>query len=300
MADAGRLAGLLANFDSSTPTLTLFRVAAGVRLVGPPVDGVAALVVLSGTMLLAIDDESARTVAAGSLVLVSARRAIKLAPAGTTVTTTVDGRASLVSRDGWLTADAARGREAALVAAAGRIPGSTEVSSGTIVVPIGTDPICRPIFAQLRAECDRGAAGLPQLAAALMNACVIQGIRRAIDAAPDTLPAPSHRGLIARAVAAIRTRPGEPHTVDTLADLAGMSRSTFLRHFRSAFRIPPSAYVQQVRLEEARTLLVSTDLPVKAIASRTGFASRSHFSRLFRAAFGDDPSSYRERERGDA
>ena len=74
-------------------------------------------------------------------------------------------------------------------------------------------------------------------------------------------------------------------------------RSTFIRHFKRAFRLAPSEYVQQVRLEEARTMLEATDLPVGTIAARTGFASRSHFSRMFRAAFGNDPSSHRERVR---
>ena len=302
--DAGRLAALLATFDSSTPSLTLFRVAAGVRLVGPPVDGVAAFLVLSGTMALDVEGEARRVVDAGHLALVSAGQVAHLSPDGAPATTTLDGRQTLTPRDGWLVADAAQRREPALVVAAGRIAGSGALGpTDSVVAPVTACPIGRPIFALLRAECDRGAAGSPALAAALMNACVVQGLRRAIEAAPERMPDTradrAHRGLIARAVAAIRTRPAEAHTVDTLASVAGMSRSTFVRHFKRALRIAPGEYLQQVRLEEARTMLESTDLPVKTIATRTGFASRSHFSRLFRSTFGDDPSSHRERLRSE-
>ncbi len=298
MTDPTRLAALLATFDSSTPALTLFRVASGVRMVGPPVDGVAALLVLHGAMLLEVDGEPAQTVASGGLALVSSGRSARLSPAGVPVVSTVDGRGSLQPREGWLVAEASRGREPALVVAAGRIAGSSGLGvTGTLVIPLGACRTARPIFALLRAECERGAAGHPALAAALMNACVIQGLRRVIAAGPQAADVPMQRGLIGRAAAAIRSRPAEPHTVDTLATLAGMSRSTFIRHFKRAFRLAPSEYVQQVRLEEARTMLEATDLPVGTIAARTGFASRSHFSRMFRAAFGNDPSSHRERVR---
>ncbi len=298
MSDAGLLAKLLATFDSSTPALTLFRVAAGVRMNGPPVDGVGALLVLSGTMLLEVEGEPAHSIAAGSLALVSPGRATLLSAAGSPVTATVDGRNSLVPRDGWLVADATRGREPELVVAAGRIVGSSASgAAGTIIVPAPPCRTARQTFALLRTECQAGAAGLPALAAALMNACVVRSLHHAIAAAPRAVPEKMQRGLIGRAVAAIRNGPAEPHTVDTLANVAGMSRSTFIRHFKAAFRIAPSEYIQQVRLEEARTMLEATELPVKTIAARTGFASRSHFSRMCRAAFGNDPSGYRDHAR---
>lgn len=298
MTDATRLAALLATFDSSTPALTLFRVAPGVRMVGPPVDGIAAFMVLTGDLQLEVEGEPARVVPAGSLALAPAGRAARLSPAGIAAVATVDGRSSLRPHEGWLVADATRGRDATLVVAAGRIAGSSgSGGTGTLVLPITACRVAKPLFHLLRAECERGVDGLPALAAALMNACVIQGLRRAIAASPDAAPEPPGRGLVARAVAAIRSRPAEPHTVDTLATVAGMSRSTFIRHFKRAFRVAPSEYIQQVRLEEARTMLEATELPVKTVAARAGFASRSHFSRLFRAAFGHDPSSYRDRIR---
>jgi transcriptional regulator GlxA family with amidase domain len=52
-------------------------------------------------------------------------------------------------------------------------------------------------------------------------------------------------------------------------------------------------FVAKVRLDHARELLRTTDLPVKVVAARVGFQDRSHFSRAFRQAHGADPSQYR-------
>jgi AraC family transcriptional regulator, activator of mtrCDE len=129
----------------------------------------------------------------------------------------------------------------------------------------------------------------------LMAACVVQALRRALDAVPSA-PANGELAagtLVGRAVAAVRARPGDNHTLDSLAGAAGMSRSTFIRHFRRVMRTSPVEYLQRMRLEEARAMLRTTSLPVKTIAAHTGFINRSHFSRLFRATFGEDPTSYR-------
>lgn len=294
MSGASTLSALLSMFDTSTPPLTLLRVAAGVRMIGPPVDGVVALLVLTGTMHLEIDDEPARTVRQGRLALIPAGKLARLS-AGDKIQVTVDGRQCLVRRDGWLMADATRGREAALVVGAGRIAGSgPEALPEPVVSAVTKCRIGKPVFSLLREECARGTMGQPALANALMNACVVQGLRRAIDRTPgeaggSQLP----RGRLAGAIAAVRAQPAERHTIDTLARIAGMSRSSFIRHFKQHMQLGPSEYVMKVRLDEARTMLLSTDLPITTVAARSGFVSRSHFSRTFRSEFGSDPSSFR-------
>ena len=72
-----------------------------------------------------------------------------------------------------------------------------------------------------------------------------------------------------------------------------MSRAAFAERFRATFERPPMAFLRDVRLRRAARLLAETDLPVKAVAGRVGFASRSHFSRAFKASFGADPAAYR-------
>ena len=53
-------------------------------------------------------------------------------------------------------------------------------------------------------------------------------------------------------------------------------------------------FVARTRLDHARNLLLSTQLPVSIVANRVGFISRSHFSRAFRNAFGMDPTKLRK------
>lgn len=82
-------------------------------------------------------------------------------------------------------------------------------------------------------------------------------------------------------------------TLQRLAEHAGLSRYHFARRFRELAGVSPMAEVQRRRLQAARTLLVTTDLPLKAIAARVGLADASHLSRLFRAHFGMGTREFR-------
>jgi transcriptional regulator GlxA family with amidase domain len=94
-------------------------------------------------------------------------------------------------------------------------------------------------------------------------------------------------------VTAIVDRPAGPHTVASLAEVAGMSRSAFAKHFTKVYGRSPIDFVQAVRLRHAAHLLRTTGLPVKVISSVVGYASRSHFSRAFRTFYEADPSTFR-------
>ncbi len=102
---------------------------------------------------------------------------------------------------------------------------------------------------------------------------------------------------LSRAVAAVLGRPQDPHSVEGLASLAGMSRSSFARRFTESYGRSPKGFVQAVRLQNAARLLQTSELPVKCIAAAVGYASRSHLSRAFRSEFGSDPTAFRERSR---
>jgi AraC-like DNA-binding protein len=58
--------------------------------------------------------------------------------------------------------------------------------------------------------------------------------------------------------------------------------------------LTPREYLRRYRLELARRLLETTDLPIAHIADRCGFESLSHFTRTFKNAFGISPARYRE------
>ena len=102
---------------------------------------------------------------------------------------------------------------------------------------------------------------------------------------------------IARVVNAITKNPGQRHTMVSLAQLAAMTPQALSRKFEAIFAMAPNEYVLHVRLTMAEALLRNTDLPVKTIAGKIGFASRSHFSRLFSKFSGCDPTAFRLEQR---
>lgn len=97
-----------------------------------------------------------------------------------------------------------------------------------------------------------------------------------------------------RAVDAMIDEPKKAHSINSLAELAGMSRSAFNSHFGEEYGQTPGEFLQTVRMQSGARLLRTTESPIKSIAPSVGFASRSHFSRMFKEAFGKDPSAYRE------
>lgn len=153
----------------------------------------------------------------------------------------------------------------------------------------------RHAFQEMIGELAKPGVGTRALTEALMKQCLILLLRqhlihRSVDS-PFFTALQDRR--LARAVAAILERPADPHTVDGLAALAGMSRSAFTERFSQVFDQSPIDFVTKVRLRLAAHLLTTTDLPVKLVAKSIGYASRSYFSRAFRAAYGQDPASFR-------
>ena len=85
----------------------------------------------------------------------------------------------------------------------------------------------------------------------------------------------------------------EPLPLERLADHARMSVRTFTRRFRSEVGMSPSQWIIQQRLDRARTLLETSDLPIESIAYEAGFASASLLRQHMRAVLGVAPQAYR-------
>ena len=98
---------------------------------------------------------------------------------------------------------------------------------------------------------------------------------------------------IAEAIRWIRRNPGQQLRVSDLAELAGMSPSTFHRHFRAATSMTPIQFQKQLRLQEARIQLRTRTTPAATIAHHLGYASPSHFTRDYQKAFGKTPGEDR-------
>jgi transcriptional regulator GlxA family with amidase domain len=93
----------------------------------------------------------------------------------------------------------------------------------------------------------------------------------------------------------IRTHLSSDLSVEALAKFARLSCRQFSRRFKAAFNLSPAAYVESVRLDEARTRLCETRCNIDQLAASVGFSSDDAFRRAFERRFGVSPSSYRLR-----
>ena len=81
--------------------------------------------------------------------------------------------------------------------------------------------------------------------------------------------------------------------LDTLAKVAQLSKSYFIRAFRHHAGLAPHAYLIQIRLNRAKTLLAKGLSPIQA-ALDTGFYDQSHFTRSFKQFLGITPGHYQK------
>ncbi len=92
------------------------------------------------------------------------------------------------------------------------------------------------------------------------------------------------------AVQWIRENFDKPLRVEALAEMAALSASAFHRHFKSVTALSPLQYQKQVRLLQARALLMAGDGNATAIAFTVGYESPNQFSREYARQFGLPPS----------
>jgi len=130
----------------------------------------------------------------------------------------------------------------------------------------------------------------------LMEILVIQTIRTWIDTVPE-----SEQGwlsamrdeLLAPSLAAIHREPQKPWSIQSLARVAGMSRSAFAARFSETVGEPVMEYVTRWRMQLAHSLLMESTEPLRTVAERTGYASEATFSRAFKREFGVAPGAIR-------
>jgi transcriptional regulator GlxA family with amidase domain len=81
-----------------------------------------------------------------------------------------------------------------------------------------------------------------------------------------------------------------------LASLVDYSEFHFNIAFRNSLGASPHEYIIRRRIERARQLMLSTDLPLCGIASECGLADQAHLSRLFRRVVGETPAAWRKNQ----
>lgn len=98
-----------------------------------------------------------------------------------------------------------------------------------------------------------------------------------------------HVQRIARAVALLRSDFARPLPVERLAALAGMSPSSFHKHFRAATSLSPLQFQKQLRLIEARRLMLAQGASASNAAFAVGYESVPQFTREYARLFGLPP-----------
>jgi AraC-like DNA-binding protein len=105
--------------------------------------------------------------------------------------------------------------------------------------------------------------------------------------------------LIARAIERIREDVAQPLRIEDLARELGMSVSGLHHHFKTITAMSPLQFQKQLRLQEARRLMLSEDLDAASTAYRLGYHDAAHFNREYKSLFGVPPIRDVQRLRGE-
>jgi AraC-like DNA-binding protein len=168
-----------------------------------------------------------------------------------------------------------------------------------------------PTFPQTVLQDDRSAAllraahraaehGDQLVSSTLLRACIARLLSAHAAAGPAA--GGGRDGHAPAAVAQVREvlteRLADPPSLDELAALTGLSPFAVLRAFRAQTGLPPHAYLNQLRVRLARSLLDEGVTPA-AVAASAGFADQAHLTRHFKRVVGVPPGAYqRERRAG--
>lgn len=86
----------------------------------------------------------------------------------------------------------------------------------------------------------------------------------------------------------------ESHSLEYFEQTFGISRYRLCREFSAAFHISPLQYLQEKKIEAAKSLLLSTDDPIHEVGSAVGIDNTNHFIHLFKKHTGVTPFVYRQ------
>ncbi|MFC4456659.1 AraC family transcriptional regulator [Deinococcus sonorensis] len=99
----------------------------------------------------------------------------------------------------------------------------------------------------------------------------------------------SNTERVARAIEWIQKHINEPLTIEALAESVHMGVSTFHAHFKAVTGLSPLQFQKNLRLQEARRLLVATVMDAGSVSQQVGYASASQFTREYTRFFGTTP-----------
>lgn len=131
------------------------------------------------------------------------------------------------------------------------------------------------------------------LASLLLIECFSSFIKGHAEATPGWLLAIKDPYL-AKALAVMHDRPENNWTIHQLAEVAGMSRTSFAERFKEIVGVTPLSYLTDYRLRLAARYLRLQPHSISRISELVGYASDSTFSQAFKRVYGLSPGAYRQ------
>lgn len=98
---------------------------------------------------------------------------------------------------------------------------------------------------------------------------------------------------IARTLKAIHDNPAFPWSLEKLANIAALSRTSFVNKFSQCVSMTPLGYITHWRMQIARQLLAESVTPIIEVAEKVGYQSEAAFGRVFKKQFLTAPATYR-------
>jgi AraC-like DNA-binding protein len=155
-----------------------------------------------------------------------------------------------------------------------------------VFVATSDAPLRASILSLLRLTSDADDAAF--LAAAAKREIIYRLLKSSHGPVIHRVVKPKSLGVV-KAIAWVRRHFAEPITIDALAKTSRMSVSSLRHEFKATTAMGPLQFQKQLRLQEARRLLMAGEVDAGGAAFRVGYESPSQFSREYRRLFGAPP-----------
>ena len=160
----------------------------------------------------------------------------------------------------------------------------------------GNDPMVNPLLEAMAIEASQprmGSATILSRMADLLTARLIRCWVKSHDSSTTGWLAAIRDPHIGRALVAMHREPGKSWTLESLAGLAGQSRSVFAERFSAVLGEGAARYLARLRMQLAQEWLGQNGMATAEVASRLGYESEASFARAFKRITSASPGAVR-------